>query len=412
MVETANRKKVLILSADAGLGHHSAAEALRDALRLQYGDLAEVEINNPLDHPKTPKFIRKSQIEYDEIVKNLPDLYEMGYELSDGTLPVSLLEGGLIVTLYDPLRQIVLTQKPDLILSTYPLYQAPLSTVLDLNGLASVPLVAAVTDLVTVHHVWFNTHVTRCAIPTEAVKQKALEAGLREDQLILSGIPVNPAIGQLKQSDPKALRQEIGLDSNLTTVLVVASPRLNDLEERLTRLDQLEADFQWVLISGGYETLYQTLQEMKWRHPAQVFNFVEEMPKFLCAADLILCKAGGLIVTESLAAGLPLLLIHALPGQETGNVDYVVSHQAGAFCPATDQLYQTFSNWLAGDKARLAAIATNADKLGKPNAAEEIVKQAWALIKEHESHTPLNREHPRIHGLNALLQAFDINPEN
>jgi 1,2-diacylglycerol 3-beta-galactosyltransferase len=412
MAEANNKKKVLILSADAGLGHQSAAEALRDAIRRQYGDQAEVEINNPLDHPKTPKFIRKSQTDYDEIVKNLPDLYEMGYELSDGVLPVSLLEGGLIVTLYEPLRQIVLDHKPDLILSTYPLYQAPLSTVLDLNSLSSVPLVVAVTDLVTVHHVWLNTRVTRCAVPTEAVKDKALEAGLQEEQLILSGIPVNPAIGQLKQTDPKALRRELNLQPDLTTVLVVASPRLDNLEERLMSLDQNETDFQWVIVSGGNEALYQSLQDIEWRHPAQVLDFVEEMPKFLCAADLILCKAGGLIVTESLAAGLPLLLIHALPGQETGNVEYVVDHQAGAFCPTEEELRQTFSDWLAEDKTQLKTIAANADKLGKPNAAEEIVKAAWALIDERAKTPPLNQEHPRIHGLNALLKAFDINPQH
>lgn len=410
MAETNTKKKVLILSADAGLGHLSAAEALRDAVRQQYGDLAEVELNNPLDHPKTPKFIRKSQTDYDEIVKKLPDLYEMGYEISDGTLPVSLLEGGLIVTLYEPLRQIILNRKPDLILSTYPLYQAPLSTVLDLNGLSSVPLVVAVTDLATVHNVWFNTRVTRCAVPTETVRQKALKAGLKEDQLILSGIPVNPKIGQLKQSDLMALRRGLGLEPDLTTVLVVASPRLSDLEERLMHLDQEESAFQWVIIAGGNEELYHALQEIEWRHPAQVFNFVEEMSEFLCAADLILCKAGGLIVTESLAAGLPVLLIHALPGQETGNVEYVVDHQAGAFCPTEEELCQTFSGWLAADKAQLKTLAANADKLGRPDAALDIVKSSWALIQERKNIPPLNQDHPRVYGLDALLKAFDINP--
>jgi dTDP-4-dehydrorhamnose reductase len=90
----------------------------------------------------------------------------------------------------------------------------------------------------------------------------------------------------------------------------------------------------------------------------------------------------------------------------------VVDHQAGAFCPTEEELRQTFSDWLAEDKTQLKTIAANADKLGKPNAAEEIVKAAWALIDERAKTPPLNQEHPRIHGLNALLKAFDINPQH
>jgi 1,2-diacylglycerol 3-beta-galactosyltransferase len=43
------------------------------------------------------------------------------------------------------------------------------------------------------------------------------------------------------------------------------------------------------------------------------------MPTMMRAADAIICKAGGLTVTESLACGLPLLLTDVIPGQETGN---------------------------------------------------------------------------------------------
>ena len=44
---------------------------------------------------------------------------------------------------------------------------------------------------------------------------------------------------------------------------------------------------------------------------------------------MILTKAGGLITSESLAAGLPMLLCDVLPGQEEGNAKVVEDGGAG-----------------------------------------------------------------------------------
>lgn len=42
-------KKILVLSADAGYGHRSAAIAIATALQIQYGEKCEVVVNNPLE---------------------------------------------------------------------------------------------------------------------------------------------------------------------------------------------------------------------------------------------------------------------------------------------------------------------------------------------------------------------------
>jgi 1,2-diacylglycerol 3-beta-galactosyltransferase len=411
-MDNENKKKVLILTADAGMGHRSAAEALKTAFEMKYGDLSDVIINNPLDHPKTPKFLRKSQTDYDEIVKKLPDLYEAGYEISDGVLPVSLIEGGMIVTLYETLREIVLEIKPDLILITYPIYQAPLSAVLILNNLTSIPLITVVTDLVTVHHVWFNTNVTRCAVPTEVVYQKALKAGLTKEQLILSGIPVDPKIGVLEQTSPRDLRQKFGWDTDLPTFLVVGSPRVSDFEGLLMGLDKCSRSFQMILVAGGNDQLNDRLEAVDWQHPAQLYNFINNMPEMMRAADLIICKAGGLIVTESLAAGLPLMLIHALPGQEIGNVEYVVDHQAGAFCTSPEDIRDTISSWLGDDGAELKAVAENACRIGRADAAFTVADRAWESLLTAEKAGVLINEQQHAHPLGELLRRFNINHSN
>ena len=74
---------------------------------------------------------------------------------------------------------------------------------------------------------------------------------------------------------------------------------------------------------------YNAANQMTWHIPVKIFNFVENMPTLMHASDIMLCKAGGLIVTESLACGLPMILIDVIPGQETGNAEYVMAYGAG-----------------------------------------------------------------------------------
>ncbi len=117
-----------------------------------------------------------------------------------------------------------------------------------LNNQPRIPLFTAITDLVSVHQLWFDRNITRLAVPTDEVKQLALKAGLQKDQIIKTGIPVNPRISQLQQADPKELRRELGWDENLTPILVVGSPRMYNLGDLLPALDQCEAPFQLVLV--------------------------------------------------------------------------------------------------------------------------------------------------------------------
>ena len=84
-------KKILILTADAGFGHRSAANAVAAALKEQYAEQVEALILNPLDDKRTPFFLRDSQSDYDRIVRNVPELYRLGYEASDAPIPGTIM---------------------------------------------------------------------------------------------------------------------------------------------------------------------------------------------------------------------------------------------------------------------------------------------------------------------------------
>ena len=122
----------------------------------------------------------------------MPDVYKFGYEATDANAPAAIMERGLQAMLYKPMRRLLDDKQPDVIISTYPLYQAPLGAVFSLTR-KFIPLVTVVTDLVTVHHVWFSAYPDLTVVPTEAVRDLAIAARVPAEQIEVIGIPVHPA---------------------------------------------------------------------------------------------------------------------------------------------------------------------------------------------------------------------------
>jgi 1,2-diacylglycerol 3-beta-galactosyltransferase len=70
-------------------------------------------------------------------------------------------------------------------------------------------------------------------------------------------------------------------------------------------------------------------------------------------------------------------LYDAIPGQETGNVDYVVENGAGVFAPASYLVADSVAAWLAEGREGLLRRSENARRLSRPNAVWEIAEEVW-----------------------------------
>ena len=120
----------------------------------------------------------------------MPELYKLGYDLSDAPLPTAVMESALTVALFDIMRDLVRSRRPDAIVTVYPDYLAPLGAVFTLAG-QHVPLITVVTDLVTVHRLWFNDSSDLCLVATQDAYDLAVGSGLAADKVrILSLINI------------------------------------------------------------------------------------------------------------------------------------------------------------------------------------------------------------------------------
>ena len=221
----------------------------------------------------------------------------------------------------------------------------------------------------------------------------ALSNNVAADKVIITGIPVYPDIA-LETRPVDALRAELGWKSDVTTVLAVGSRRMEKLPEMLNVVNHFGGSLQLAVVAGKNEALFQQLKKEHWHIPVHSYDFVENMPALMKASNLIITKAGGLIVTESLACGLPLLLTEVIPGQETGNAEYVKNTQAGFVINSPIELLEALQHLLENNGALLRQVAANARRVGRPEAAFQVAEILWKAALAHAEHHPAHHTHP------------------
>jgi 1,2-diacylglycerol 3-beta-galactosyltransferase len=371
------KKKILILTSDTGFGHRSAANAISEALIEVYGHECECKIINPFIDKHAPAFIRKSQTNYDVIVRASPELYWLSYASSDQPFSRQMVEGAFSIWLNKTIRTILLEERPDVIVSTYLECNPPLTTALRILK-HQVPIFTVITELKSVHKTWYQGKPQKIFVANDGVCNEALRAGVAAEKIFVSGIPVNLMIAKEKRSKDE-IRTELGWELGLTTLLSVGSRRVDNLIGNLKAINGNDLPIQAIAVAGGDDSLYQQLQCIKWQVPVRLYNYVHNIPQMLHAADIVITKAGGLIISESLACGLPMILVDIIPGQETGNAAFVCEQNAGEVVKTPKDMLITLHHWLSGGQKELKEISANACKLGKSDAAFTIADEIWKI---------------------------------
>jgi 1,2-diacylglycerol 3-beta-galactosyltransferase len=128
---------------------------------------------------------------------------------------------------------------------------------------------------------------------------------------------------------------------------------------------------------------------------------------YMVAADVLVSKAGPGTIAEAAALSLPVMLTSFLPGQEEGNVDYVVDGGFGSFISDHDAhgISEEVASWLL-DEEKLKTLSENAKKSGAPDAAAQIVnvigESALRWKKINEEHLHHKAEEARVENVETV----------
>jgi UDP-N-acetylglucosamine--N-acetylmuramyl-(pentapeptide) pyrophosphoryl-undecaprenol N-acetylglucosamine transferase len=110
---------------------------------------------------------------------------------------------------------------------------------------------------------------------------------------------------------------------------------------------------------------------------ANVVSFIDDMASAYAWADVVICRAGAITVSELCAAGVPAVLVPLLASttrHQEGNAQYLALQGAGIHLPQALLTAQSLSTILQGlTRDNLQVMAKAALALGKPNATQAVV---------------------------------------
>lgn len=333
---------ILVLTAGFGDGHNTAAASVAEALRRLSPD--EEVVVSDLITETLPRLADVLKGLYQVAITHLPSAWRALYKL---------LEKGDLDAGRDPwLRPLTLalkrrleTDRPRLIVSTYPLYAGLLAA---LRRQAPMPpLVTVITDSTSVHPIWLKDPSDLFCVADEETLEVVARMGAAREKVRITGFPVS-----LQFVDP-APPSVPG-----PSILYLPSTPAGHVAATLEALRPLLLSGTRLTLPVGKHRsrLYHVLRRFTDSLPSEcveIIGWTRRIPDLLRSHSLVICKAGGAILHEVMAARIPPVIDYVVPGQEEGNADYLLSRHCALRSTTPQETGEAVARLLEQD-ARLA----------------------------------------------------------
>ncbi|HJV98462.1 MAG TPA: glycosyltransferase [Arthrobacter sp.] len=359
--DAAGRERVLVLSAGVGAGHNSAAAAVQQACAAR-ADIDEVQV---LDVLQVSSVLYRTVLDkgYFVLVEDLPWLVEWGYDINDRPFrrrgPIDPWTRVNALPVIGAIKRF----RPTAIVCTHFLPAQLLASLL-LRGVIDARTAVVTTDY-DFQGLWLTGAFHALFLAREEGRVELMALGLPSDRVAATGIPI-----------ATQLNLEPARDANEPPMLLISAGATGgDYAVSVVRQTlHMRSSFTATVVCGRNNALRRRIEQLV--APAgdryRVLGFTADMPQLLRRADLFVGKPGGLSASECMAAGLPMVLVNSIPGQEVRNGDYLMEQGAAVRCNTPATIGWKIDEVLR-EPGRLQRMQAAARRTGRPDAAADVL---------------------------------------
>lgn len=221
------------------------------------------------------------------------------------------------------------------------------------------------------------------------VAYDGMERFFPHEKIKLTGNPVRKSLIDMRSNRSEALRG-MGIEEGKKCVLIVGGSlgarSINESIVAQLELIKANSDIQFVWQTGK---LY--FEEMKQRVAAAgkpenltITDFVSNMADALSAADLVVSRAGAGSISEFALLGKAVILVpspNVSEDHQTKNAMALVEKDAAIYVADANAKEELVAKAIetVRDESKIASLEENIEKMGRPNAAEEIAEEVMML---------------------------------
>ena len=369
-------KKIIIFYGSYGGGHLSAARSIKEHIEKNYTDV-EVSMIDCMEY--ISKTINKVTTKaYSSIAKNAKWAWGKIY-YNSGKGPLFLITNNSQKLLALKLNKLLQEINPDLIISTHP-FSSQMCAYLKNKYKISSKIATVLTDYAP-HVQWlmYPDQVNYFFVAHDKMKLELIKHDIDENKIFATGIPLSNRF--LSHYNKEKILSEYNLSSTKKTILFFAGGEYGFGKDKtlniLKTLINSFSNFQIIAIAGKNEKMKNKFEELvkesNSKDIVKILPFTNKVPELMSVSDLVITKPGGLTTTESLASGLPIIVINPIPGQETENAEFLEKNNVGIWLKDNDnieqKLYSIFNN-----PEILKKMKINDRLLAKRNSTADICK--------------------------------------
>ncbi len=354
-------KRVHVVFHDGGGGHRNAAVALQTVISQQQRDW-QVELIQFQDLTDRLDVLRK--LTGIRIQQQYNIMLQKGWTLGSTQL-LRVLQLSIRIfhrRLVNLLEKFWREKPADLLISVIPHFNRQICESWT-KVYSGRPFVTIITDLADFPpRFWIEPVKDQFVIAgTEKAGEQARALGHDDAHIFLtSGMILRPDFYVQDNSDPVALRREMGLREGLPTAIVLFGGHGSNVMYDITeKLDVAGLPLQLILICGRNEELAGKLRTRQWKLPVHVIGFTKEVHRLMRAADFLIGKPGPGSIAEAMVRHLPVLIecnAWTLP-QERYNAEWVKEKGVGIVLRSFGDVAEGVKRML--EPATLAAFRKN-----------------------------------------------------
>ena len=364
-------KRILILTVAYGEGHNAAARGIRDGLAAMGGDAAVAEIHDVF--AETYGFVNDwARKAYLTLINRSPRTWARVYKWIDRQEDWTSRLSPFFQA-RSRLSELLLRFQPTAVVSVFPAYPAMMEQIL---GGASRPFrsVVCITDSITVNAIWFRCAADLFLVPNEQTAAVLARVGLPDDKVRVSGFPVSPrfaGLGELRQIPVP------GGERRLLYMINAGGLTLPAIIRGLTNI----AGARLKVTVGRDERLRKGVEAIRLEtgREFEIIGWTDQMPRLMSESHLLIGKAGGATVQETIAAKCPMIVSQVVPGQEEGNARLIEETRSGVFAATATEIVDAVEQAFADDARLWREWSANISRLSRPRASLEIAELLLTL---------------------------------